>query len=95
MKEIARYSGVIMMLIGVAVLAIPFFSGTTNNTNLIIGLLLVVEGFLGHIYVNNMKKGTMVTTILWAVILLVVPFFIFHLAKKAAYDTEEFALYNE
>lgn len=95
MKEIARYSGVIVMLIGVAVLAIPFFSGTTNNTNLIIGLLLVVEGFLGHIYVNNMKKGTMITTILWAVILLVVPFFIFFLAKKAAYDREEFALYNE
>lgn len=95
MKEIARYSGVLLMLIGVAVLAIPFFSGNTTNTNLIIGLVLVVEGFLGHIYVNNMKKGTVVSTILWAIVLLVVPFFIFHLAKKGAYDKEDFALYNE
>lgn len=95
MKEIARYSGVIVMLIGVAVLALPFFSGNTNNSNLIIGLVLVIQGFLGHIYVNNMKKGTLASTILWAVVLLVVPFFIFHLAKKGAYSKEEFALYNE
>ncbi len=94
MKELARYSGVIVMIIGVAVLAIPFLLGTTSNFNLLLGLVLVILGFLGHIYVNNMKKGTMVSTIFWAVILLIVPFFLFHLAKKAAYTNEEFALYN-
>lgn len=95
MKEIAKYIGVIVMLIGVAVLAIPFFSGNTNNTNLIIGMVLVVEGFLGHIFINNLRKGTTFSTILWAIILLVVPFFIFLFAKKAAYSKEEYALYNE
>lgn len=95
MKELAKYSGVIVMLIGVAILAIPFLLGTTNNTNLLIGLVLVVEGFLGYIYVNNMKKGTTVSNILWAIALLIVPFFVFFFSKKAAYSQEEFALYNE
>lgn len=94
MKEIARNVGVIVMLIGVAVLAIPFFLETTNNTNLLIGLILVIEGFLGHIYVNNMKKGSAVSTILWAIFLLIVPFLLFFGAKKLAYSKEEFALYN-
>ena len=94
MKEIARYSGVFVIIIGVLVLAIPFFGGTTNNTNLLIGLLLVIEGFLGHIFVNNMKKGTTIGNLLWAIILLVVPFALFFAMKKMAYDKDEFALYN-
>ena len=94
MKEIAKYSGVIVMLIGVALLAIPFFQGATNNTNLLIGLILVIECFLGHIYVNNMKKGTVLSTILWAIILLIVPFLLFFGAKKIAYNAEEYTLYN-
>ena len=68
MKEFARYIGVLVMLIGVAVLVIPFLNDGTNNTNLIIGLVLVVNGMLGHIYVNNMKKGNIVSMIIWAVI---------------------------
>ncbi len=94
MKEIAKYSGVLVMIIGVLVLAIPFFGGTTNNTNLLIGLLLVIEGFMGHIYVNNMKKGTVVGNIVWAIILLLVPFGLFFFMKKVAYEKDEFALYN-
>ena len=61
MKEFAKYTGAVMMLVGVAILVIPFFMGSTTNTNLIIGLVLVVEGLLGHIYVNNMKRGNFVT----------------------------------
>ncbi len=94
MKELAKYSGVIVMVIGVAVLAIPFFLGTTNNTNLLIGLILVIEGFLGHLFVNNIRKGSVVSNILWAIFLLVVPYFLFLGAKKAAYGEEDFALYN-
>ena len=94
MKEFAKYIGAIVMLIGVAFLAIPFFLGTTNNPTLITGLILVVEGFLGHIYVNNMKKGTLFTNILWAIILLIVPFFIFFFLKKLAYTKEEMSAYN-
>lgn len=94
MKEFAKYISVIVMLIGVAVLAVPFFMGTTNNTNLIIGLVLVVEGLLGHIYVNNMKKGSLVSNILWAIILLIIPFVIFYFSKKIAYSEEELMAYN-
>ena len=94
MKELAKHSGVIVMIIGVLILALPFFSGTTNNTNLLIGLVLIVEGFLGHLYVNNMKKGTIVSNIVWAIILLVIPFFLFTAMKNLAYSKDEFALYN-
>ncbi len=94
MKELSKYLGVIVMFIGVAFLAIPFFMGTINNTTLILGLVLIIEGFLGHIYINNMKKGTTVSTVLWAIVLLIVPFLLFFMAKKAAYSKDEYALYN-
>jgi uncharacterized membrane protein HdeD (DUF308 family) len=94
MKDFAKYIGAVVMLAGVAVLVIPFFMGTTNNTNLIIGLVLVIEGLLGHIYVNNMKKGSLVTNILWAILLLIVPFAIFFFAKRTAYTEREIAAYN-
>ena len=94
MKELARNIGVVVMLIGVAILVIPFLTGGINNTNLIIGLILVIEGLLGHIYVNNMKKGSLVSNILWAIILLLVPFAIFFVSKRMAYSQEEVAAYN-
>ena len=95
MKEFAKYIGVLVMLIGVAFLVIPFFMNMTTNTNLIIGLVLVVEGLLGHIYVNNMKKGNIISNILWAIILLIVPFAIFFFLKKAAYTEKEIRAYNQ
>ncbi|SFK46631.1 hypothetical protein [Proteiniphilum acetatigenes] len=94
MKELARNIGVLVMLIGVAILVIPFLTGATNNTNLIIGLVLVIEGLLGHIYVNNMKKGGLISNILWAIILLIVPYAIFFISKRMAYSDEEIAAYN-
>ena len=94
MKELARYSGVVVMIVGMLILAVPFFGGTTNNTNLLIGLLLVIEGFLGHIFVNNMKKGSLVGNVIWAIILLVLPYFLFVAMKKIGYDKEEIAMYN-
>ncbi len=94
MKELAKYSGVIVMIVGVLILAIPFFSGTTTNTTLLIGLLLVIEGFLGYLFVNNMKKGSIVSNIVWAIILLVIPYFLFVAMKGLAYSKDEFALYN-
>jgi len=94
MKEFAKYIGVIVMLIGVALLVIPFLMGSTNNTNLIIGVLLVVEGMLGHIFVNNMKKGSTVSNIIWAIILLFLPYLLFFFCKKAAYTEQELAAYN-
>lgn len=94
MKEFAKYIGVFVMLVGVAFLVLPFLMGTTANTTLIIGLILVIEGFLGHIYVNNMKKGGLISNILWAIIMLIVPFVIFYFSKKAAYSEKELRAYN-
>ena len=94
MKEFAKYFGVLVTLLGVAFLVIPFFMGLTNNTNLIKGLILVIEGLLGHIFVNNMKKGSKSSNIIWAIILLIVPFFIFLFFKKAAFSEAELAAYN-
>lgn len=94
MKDFARYIGVIVMLIGVVILVVPFLLGSTGNTSLILGMALVVNGLLGCIYVNNMKKGSLVSNILWAIILLVVPFFIYNFAKKQAYTEAEIEAYN-
>ena len=68
--------------------------GSTTNTSLIIGMLMVLEGTLGHIFVNNMKKGSVASNIVWAIILLLVPYVIFLFFKKKAYTEEELAAYN-
>ncbi len=82
------------MLIGVAVLVLPFLMGSTTNVSLIIGLLLVVEGMLGYLFVNNMKKGSKLSNLIWAIILLVLPYLVFLFFKKKAYSNEELAAYN-
>lgn len=87
MKEFAKNIAVLVMIIGVLILVIPFLQGNNTNTTLFIGLLVVIEGFLGHIFVNNMKN-TKVGNIIWMIALLVVPYFIFFFAKKAAYGDE-------
>ncbi len=87
MKEFAKYIGVIVMIIGVIVLAIPFLQGTNSNPSLLIGLLIIIEGFLGHIFVNNLKN-TKTGNIIWMIALLVAPYFIFLFAKKAAYGDQ-------
>ena len=88
MKEFAKNIGMLVMVIGVLILAIPFLqSGMTNNTALLIGLLVVIEGFLGHIFVNNLKDSKS-GNIVWMIVLLVIPFFIFLFAKRAAYGEE-------
>ena len=88
MKEFAKNIGMLVMVIGVLVLAIPFLqSGMTNNTTLAIGLLIVIQGFFFFFFVNNLKDSK-TGNIIWMIALLVVPFFIFYFAKKAAYGEE-------
>ncbi len=88
MKDFAKNIGVLVMIIGVLILSIPFLrTGMISNTSLLIGLLVVIEGFLGHIFVNNLKN-TKVGNIVWMVALLVVPYFIFLFAKKTAYSDQ-------
>ena len=87
MKEFAKNIGVLVMVIGVLILVIPFLQGGNSNLTLLIGLLTVIEGFLGHIFVNNLKN-TKTGNIIWMIALLVVPYFIFLYAKKTAYGEE-------
>ena len=87
MKEFAKYIGVLVMIIGVLILVIPFLQGSTTNTSLLIGLLIIIEGFLGHLFVNNLKN-TKTGNIIWMIVLLVVPYFIFLYAKRAAYGDQ-------
>lgn len=53
MNELIKYVGVIILLIGVAVLAVPFLGGGITNSLLLIGLLLIVAGFFVHIFLNK------------------------------------------
>ena len=96
MKELAKSVGVLVMLIGVAVMVVSFFTNTDVSINgpLLWGTILIFNGYLGHIFINNMKQGTIVSHIIWAVALLVVPYFIYLGAKKLAYSADELAIYN-
>jgi uncharacterized membrane protein HdeD (DUF308 family) len=53
MNELLKYLGVIILLIGVAVLAVPFLNGTQSNTLLLTGLGLIIAGFFAHIFINK------------------------------------------
>ena len=53
MNELIKHLGVIVLLIGVAVLAVPFFNGTMTNTYLLTGVSLVILGYIGHIALNK------------------------------------------
>lgn len=53
MNTLMKSLGVIILLIGVGILAIPAFTDMRSNTTLAIGLLLIVLGFLAHIFLNK------------------------------------------
>lgn len=53
MKELKKYLGVIVLLIGVVVLAVPAFQGALNNGILLVGLGIVILGYIGHIFINK------------------------------------------
>ena len=52
MNELIKNLGVIVLIIGAAVLAVPFFTGMTNSI-LLTGLGLVLLGYFGHIVINK------------------------------------------
>lgn len=52
-----KYLGVLVLLIGVVILAIPAISGSAgSNVMLMLGLVLVLLGYLGHIFLNKNSK---------------------------------------
>jgi len=53
MNELIKSLGVIVLLIGVLVLIGSMYTGATSNSPLLLGLGLIVAGFLFHIFLNK------------------------------------------
>ncbi len=53
MNELLKYAGVLVLLLGVVTLAIHFILGTQENWILFVGLLLIIGGYLSHIFINK------------------------------------------
>lgn len=53
MNEIIKYVGIILVLAGAAILAVPQFMGTTTNSTLGAGVIVIVLGILVHIVINR------------------------------------------
>jgi len=53
MNTLMKSLGGIILLIGVAILAVPAFTEMRSNTILAVGLLLVILGYLAHIFLNK------------------------------------------
>ncbi len=53
MRELIKNIGVIVLLIGVVVLAVPAFTGSVTNSILMTGLALIIIGYLSHIVINK------------------------------------------
>jgi len=53
MKEWKKYSGIVVLLIGVLVISVPLLLGLSNNPILASGLSLVVLGIIIYIVVNR------------------------------------------
>ena len=53
MNEFLKYLGVIVLLIGVAILAVPALTGGMTNSILLTGLALSIVGYLGHIALHK------------------------------------------
>lgn len=53
MKELLKYLGVFILLIGVLILAIPSIQGTVSNTLLCVGLVVMLIGYISYIVINK------------------------------------------
>ncbi|MCC8154872.1 MAG: hypothetical protein LIP01_12135 [Tannerellaceae bacterium] len=53
MNGFVKYVGVLVLLIGVAILAIPALTGSITNTLLLVGLGMIIVGYVGHIFINK------------------------------------------
>jgi len=56
MKELVKYLGPILILIGVIILAVYFFTESSSNSYLAAAGIIMVVGFLGHIIINKQLK---------------------------------------
>ncbi|MDY6148743.1 MAG: hypothetical protein SPI35_06990 [Porphyromonas sp.] len=51
-----KYIGAILQLIGVLILAIPYFTNNSTNITLLLGVLVVILGFALHIILGRRSK---------------------------------------
>lgn len=56
MKALLKYSGLIIQLIGVVILLVPKFMGTTSNVTLVIGGACIVLGVIAYVVINRIVK---------------------------------------
>ena len=53
LKEILKNAVLLVILIGVIILGVVVFKGVQTNATLMVGLVLVLAGLLGHIVINK------------------------------------------
>lgn len=54
MKTLLKYIGVFILLVGVAILAVPYLmNGSTSNTLIATGMVVALIGYFGHIIINK------------------------------------------
>jgi hypothetical protein len=53
MNKFLKYIGVVVLLIGVTILAIPALMGSMTNAILMTGLVVMLIGYFGHIIINK------------------------------------------
>ena len=53
MNELIKNLGVIVLIIGAAVLAVPFFTGGMTNSILLKGMGFVILGYFGNKVINK------------------------------------------
>lgn len=53
MNELVKNLGMIVLLIGVLILAVPAITGGLTNAILLTGLGVIVLGYIGHIVINK------------------------------------------
>jgi hypothetical protein len=56
MKEILKYLGALLVLVGVVILAVYYFGQSNSNTLLAVAGGTMVVGFLAHIIINKQVK---------------------------------------
>jgi len=56
MKALLKYSGIIIQLIGVLLLLVPKFMGTTTNVTLIAGGVCIALGVIAYVVINRVVK---------------------------------------
>ena len=49
MNYLLKYLGVIVLLIGVGILTVPTVTGSLSNMVLLVGLILIILGYIAHI----------------------------------------------